>query len=64
MHNKLPLKVLSAKFGIKTNKINDNATTDMPPGSPWLSKNQERTTDFDDFRCNHEVLKELGAKNF
>ena len=49
----------------ETDKIDDISTSCSPPGWQGVSKKRERPTEFEflGFRCDHEVLKALEAKN-
>ena len=63
--DKFHQRAFSVKYGRKNDKIVDIATRCLPPGWPWVSKKREKPTgsEFVGFRCDHEVEKELEAKN-
>ena len=63
--DKFHQRAFSVKYGRKTDKIHDISTSCSPPGWRRVSKKRERPTEFEflGFRCDHEVLRALEAKN-
>ena len=61
---KIRQEALWSKNGQKTDKFKDISTIDAVPGTNWVSKRLEGTTEcwFIGFKVNHVVLKQLETK--